>query len=49
MREATADPEWAAVVDAWPRLPSAIRARVLAIIGAAVKESEGFEKRSQCF
>lgn len=34
-REAPLDPELAAVVDAWPALPAAIKAGILAMIRAA--------------
>jgi len=34
-REAPIDPELVAVVDAWPKLPQAIRAGILAMIRAA--------------
>jgi hypothetical protein len=33
--EASLDPDLAAVVDAWPTLPAAIKAGILAMIGAA--------------
>jgi hypothetical protein len=32
------DPDLAAVVDAWPRLPRALRAAVLALVKSASKE-----------
>lgn len=34
-REAPIDPELAAVVDAWPALPAAIKAGILAMVRAA--------------
>jgi hypothetical protein len=38
-RQNNADPELAALVDAWPRLPETIRAGILAMVRASLPES----------
>ncbi len=39
-KRASGDPDLSAVIDAWPRLPEAIRAGILAMIGVASGEEQ---------
>lgn len=49
-REAPADPDLAAVVDAWPTLPAAIKSAILAMIGAAEQgRPKGTTKKKTLF
>ena len=40
-RATPADPELAALVDAWPALPEAVRAGIVAMVRATLRESDG--------